>query len=121
MDDNNNGSMMPPPQDFYQQAPPPLPQQQMPPLPQQQMPPPQRPPQMPPPQQMLRPAIDMAAASFKGEFIAGTWQMPVSAVPFGLSAVNGVRDKNSIQKYAWVWFLIPAITLLLFLIDQLSK
>lgn len=121
MDDNNNGSMMPPPQDFYQQAPPPLPQQQMPPLPQQQMPPPQIPPQMPPPQQMLRPAIDMAAASFKGEFIAGTWQMPVSAVPFGLSAVNGVRGKNSIQKYAWVWFLIPAITLLLFLIDQLSK
>ena len=120
MDDNNNGSMMPPPQDFYQQAPPPLPQQQMPPLPQQQMPPPQIPPQMPPPRQMLRPSIDMAAASFKGEFIAGTWQMPVSAVPFGLSAVNGVKGKNSIQKYAWVWFLIPAITLLVFFIDVLT-
>jgi hypothetical protein len=64
--------------------------------------------------------VDVMATEAQGEIVLSTWKMPTSAssvVQMGTSAVQ----KATKGKYAWMWFLIPVFTILVWVISQLTK
>lgn len=65
-------------------------------------------------------AVDVMAPQAQGETVLSTWQAPTglsSAAQMGVSAVKTATK----GKYAWMWFLIPVITILAWVITQLTK
>ena len=63
--------------------------------------------------------IDVMATDAKGLFVLSEFQLPAnmsSAAQMGMSALQTATK----GKYAWAWFLIPAVTILAFLIDKIT-
>ena len=62
------------------------------------------------------------ASDVKGMFVLSNFQLPAnmnmsSAAQKGVSALQTATK----GKYAWAWFLIPAVTILAWVISQLAK
>ncbi len=69
------------------------------------------------PMSALQGIFDIKASDMPGAFVASSWQIPTdasSAMQMGMSALNSVS-----KKYAWAWFLIPAVTIIAFIISKL--
>ena len=69
------------------------------------------------PMSALQGIFDIKASDTPGAFVASSWQIPTdasSAMQMGMSALNSVS-----KKYAWAWFLIPAVTIIAFIISKL--
>ena len=67
---------------------------------------------------VLQQVFDVKAPDIKGMFVMSSWQMPstASVTSAGMAALgNAARGGN----YAWLWFLIPAITILTWLLSLL--
>ena len=64
--------------------------------------------------------VDVMATEAQGEIVLSSWQMPTnpsSVVQMGAKAVQSAKK----GKGAWAWFLIPAVTILAWVISQLAK
>ena len=64
--------------------------------------------------------VDVMATEEQGEIVLSSWQMPTnpsSVVQMGAKAVQSAKK----GKGAWAWFLIPAVTILAWVISQLAK
>ncbi len=68
---------------------------------------------------VLQQVFDVKAPDIKGMFVMSSWQIPTgfsSAASAGITALGSVSRRGN---YAWMWFLIPAITILTWLLSLL--
>ena len=69
------------------------------------------------PMSAMQGLFDVKAPDASGVFVASSWQIPTnvaSVARMGQSAIGKVG-----RKYAWMWFLIPTVTILAFVISKL--
>ena len=64
------------------------------------------------------PGMDIQASAAQGETVLSSWQIPVDN-----PSMNGAPSAQGSdrRRYAWLWFLIPIITILAFVVYLLTK
>ena len=65
--------------------------------------------------------IDLTMSNMPGIMVTRRWMQSMSPVGGAVGAIASQAKKGTCDKLSWLWFLIPLITVIIYLINLATK